>query len=72
MRIPQSMHEALRIEAYEHHTSMNKLCISKLLRFIHAENVPAAFDDKKRRRRREKWKPVYKPGFVRRPGGAAG
>ena len=41
VRIPNSMHEALRIEAYEHHTSMNKLCISKLLQFIDAENVPA-------------------------------
>ena len=30
VRIPQSLHEALRIEAYEHHTTMNKLCISKL------------------------------------------
>lgn len=47
VRIPKSMHEALRIEAYEHHTSMNKLCISKLLRFIDAENVPAAIQDKK-------------------------
>jgi len=47
IRIPQSMHEALRIEAYEYHTSMNKLCISKLLRFIDTENVPTAFEDKK-------------------------
>ena len=41
MRIPQSMHEALRIEAYEYRTSMNKLCISKLLQFIDTEHVPA-------------------------------
>ena len=41
------MHEALRIEAYEHHTSMNKLCISKLLQFIDTENVPTVFEDKK-------------------------
>ncbi len=47
VRIPNSLHEALRIEAYEHHTSMNKLCISKLLQFIDAENVPTAFEDKK-------------------------
>ena len=40
VRIPKSMHEALRIEAFEHHTTMNKLCISKLLQFIDAENVP--------------------------------
>ncbi len=47
VRIPNSLHEALRIEAYEHHTSMNKLCISKLLQYIDAENVPTAFDNKK-------------------------
>ena len=47
IRIPQSMHEALRIEAYEYRTSMNKLCISKLLQFIDTENVPAAFEEKK-------------------------
>ena len=47
VRIPQSMHEALRIEAYEYHTSMNKLCISKLLQFVDTENVPTAFEDKK-------------------------
>lgn len=37
VRIPKSLHEALRDEAYEHRTSMNKLCISKLLRLIEAE-----------------------------------
>ncbi len=47
VRIPKSMHEFLRIEAYEHHTTMNKLCISKLLHFIDRENVPAAFDEKR-------------------------
>ncbi len=47
VRMPQCLHEALRIEAYEHHTSMNKLCISKLLQFIDTENVPPAFDDKR-------------------------
>ncbi len=37
VRIPKSLHEALRDEAYEHRTSMNKLCISKLLRIIDSE-----------------------------------
>ena len=37
VRIPKSLHEALRDEAYDHRTSMNKLCISKLLRLIEAE-----------------------------------
>ena len=68
-RIPQSLHEALRIEAYEHHTSMNKLCISKLLQFIDTENVPTVFDEKACDGRKKRRKPVYKPGFVRRPDG---
>jgi predicted HicB family RNase H-like nuclease len=46
VRIPQCMHDALRIEAYEHHTSMNKLCISKLLHFVDVENVPTTIDNK--------------------------
>lgn len=40
IRLPKSMHEALRAEAHEHHMSMNKLCISKLLQFIDNEKVP--------------------------------
>ncbi len=41
VRLPKSMHEALRAEAHEHHTSMNKLCISKLLQFIDNDKVPS-------------------------------
>lgn len=41
VRLPKSMHEALRNEAHEYRTSMNKLCISKLLQFIDQELVPA-------------------------------
>ena len=41
VRLPKSLHEALRTEAHEHCTSMNKLCISKLLQFISDELVPA-------------------------------
>jgi hypothetical protein len=40
VRLPKSMHESLRTEAFEHRTSMNKLCISKLLQFIDEEKVP--------------------------------
>ena len=40
VRLPKSLHEALRDEAHEHRTSMNKLCISKLLQFIDSEQVP--------------------------------
>jgi predicted HicB family RNase H-like nuclease len=47
IRVPKSLHEALRAEAYEFQTSMNKLCISKLLQFIDNELIP-----------RERWKRV--------------
>lgn len=40
VRLPRSLHEALRVEAFEHRTSMNKLCISKLLQYIDGQNVP--------------------------------
>ena len=40
VRIPRSVHEALRAEAHEYRTSMNKLCISKLVQFIDNELVP--------------------------------
>jgi len=44
VRIPKSLHEALRLEAYEHHTTMNKLCISKLVQFIDTDNVPTVLE----------------------------
>lgn len=40
VRLPQSLHEALRIEAYSMQTSVNKLCISKLLQQVDGELVP--------------------------------
>ena len=40
VRLPKSLHDLLREEAHEHRTSMNKLCISKLLRIIDNEFVP--------------------------------
>ena len=40
VRLPKSLHETLRDEAFERHTSMNKLCISKLLQFIDSDKVP--------------------------------
>ena len=40
VRLPKSLHDAIRTEAHEHRTSMNKLCISKLLQFIDNEFVP--------------------------------
>lgn len=46
VRLPESLHEALLSEAYHHKTSMNQLCISKLLQVIAGELVPS---DLKRR-----------------------
>jgi predicted HicB family RNase H-like nuclease len=40
IRLPESLHEALLSEAYEHHTSMNKLCISKLMQIIDSGIIP--------------------------------
>ena len=40
VRLPKSLHDALKAEAYEYKTSMNQLCISKLLQFIDSQLVP--------------------------------
>ncbi len=34
VRLPESLHESLKAEAADHKTSMNKLCISKLLQAL--------------------------------------
>ena len=41
VRLPKSLHESLRTEAHEKKTSMNKLCISKLLQMIDKELIPS-------------------------------
>ena len=41
VRLPKSMHEYLRTEAHDMRTSMNKLCISKLLLAIGEEFIPS-------------------------------
>jgi hypothetical protein len=41
VRLPVSLLVALQEEAHEHRTSVNKLCISKLLQFIDHDFVPA-------------------------------
>lgn len=40
VRLPKSLHEFLRTEAHEKRTSMNKLCISKLLQMIDDDLIP--------------------------------
>lgn len=43
VRLPKSLHEALRAEAHDHKTSMNKLCIAKLLQVLEEEGeIPAS------------------------------
>ena len=37
VRLPNCLHEALKQEAHSRHTSMNQLCISKLLKRMDAE-----------------------------------
>lgn len=41
VRLPESLHEALKAEANDHSTSMNKLCISKLLQVLSQVNQPS-------------------------------
>ncbi len=40
VRLPKSMHESLRTEAHDLRTSMNKLCISKLVQVIGEDMIP--------------------------------
>lgn len=40
VRLPKSLHESLRAEAHDRKTSMNKLCISKLLQIVDEGLVP--------------------------------
>lgn len=49
VRLPESLHEALKAEASDHNTSMNKLCISKLLQvLVENERAAAAANQAKR------------------------
>ena len=40
VRLPTSVHETLKVEAEEHQTSMNKLCLSKLMMNIGDRFIP--------------------------------
>ena len=42
VRLPKSLHEALKVEAHDRHTSMNQLCINKLLKMIDEEEQDMA------------------------------
>lgn len=45
VRLPKSLHESLRVEAHEKRTSMNKLCISKLLQIVSEDLIPVGAED---------------------------
>lgn len=52
VRIPKSMHESLITEADSKGTSMNKLCISKLLQVVDEDLIPTPPPSSRSRRRK--------------------
>jgi predicted HicB family RNase H-like nuclease len=52
VRLPKSVHEALYQEATDHNTSVNQLCISKLLQMIEDDRVPETHAPRKPRKAR--------------------
>lgn len=62
VRLPKSMHEYLRTEAHDLRTSMNKLCISKLLQVVEQDMIPAEKTAPARRRSAPAPQPVQQPG----------
>jgi predicted HicB family RNase H-like nuclease len=46
VRLPKSLHTSLKNEAHARKTSMNSLCISKLLQTIDEEMIPSGSDKK--------------------------
>lgn len=68
VRLPKSMHEVLRDEAFELHTSMNKLCISKLAQAPDARFTPRDKDSASRRESQFDVVEPFKPlGYVNPP-----
>ena len=53
VRLPASLHKALLAESQELNTSMNQLCISKLIQWIDPRLVPATQSDSKKRSRKK-------------------
>lgn len=58
VRLPRSVHETLFDEAHQYRTTLNKLCISKLLRLIDADLVPSSRRARQVRVRRGKYRPA--------------
>jgi len=62
VRLPKSMHEYLRTEAHDLRTSMNKLCISKLLQVIEEDKIPnERSNGKAASRKRSNLQPIPTP-----------
>ncbi len=47
VRMPKSIHDTLFVEADQMKTSVNQLCISKLIQWIDKERVPAAPEEER-------------------------
>src|SRR4051812_42302235 len=45
VRLPASLHESLKAEAHDHKTSINQLCISKLLQVMEEQEEEASESD---------------------------
>lgn len=67
VRLPKSMHEYLRTEAHDLRTSMNKLCISKLLQVVEQDMIPAEKSAPARRRTAPAPQPVQQPSISSTP-----
>lgn len=70
VRIPKSMHESLLIEAKSRGTSMNKLCISKLVQVIDEDFVPTPPPNSSSRRRKKRKAASTEPSRNGEPEGA--
>lgn len=69
VRLPKSMHEYLRTEAHDLRTSMNKLCISKLLQVVEQDMIPAEKTAPARRRSAPSPQPLPQPTTLSMTGG---
>lgn len=67
VRLPESLHEALKAEANDHSTSMNKLCIAKLLQVLDEDEA-----SQRARAQQSTATPAAAPQTARYDQGAAG
>jgi hypothetical protein len=51
VRLPKSMHDLLKREANEKSTTVNKLCISKLLQSIDQDLIPVDLPEKQKEKK---------------------